>query len=226
MTTRDAVSSIALVLFLAGCNMVNSPLSDVPISDPSLLQIIAVANRDVSPDGFASSTLSVNLYDKHGEYVKVMNGKVEVNGEVMTDSYFGSYVRSGEPVTANTHYGFTVTMSDGSRDSCHVRTPADLRTLTVPSSYDRKAPFVVSWSGADPSLPTTVEFLGDTLSVTLSASAGQSSLTVQPASIARLHSGQTLRVTASIRRTGSIDSGFMSTSRVTATFSVARNMRI
>jgi hypothetical protein len=217
---------LALVLGLLGCNLVESPLSDVPINDPNVLQIIAVANREMTAAGGITPTLKVNLYDKHGEYVKIMDGAVMVNGKWMHDGSYGAYVLDTEPVRPLTRYTFTVIMSDGSRESCAVRTPADLTRFDVPASANPDEAFTITWSEADGSLPLTVDFAGDTASVRLVAARGATSMRVMPPELRSLHPGQVLRVTASYVSTGGIYGGFMSTSRVSATFSVVRSMRI
>lgn len=217
---------LALAAGFFGCNLVESPLSDVPISNPSVLQVIAVANREMTAAGGVTMTLKVNLYDKHGEYVKIMDGAVLVNGKQMHDGSYGDYILDTEPVRPLTRYAFTVIMSDGSRESCAVRTPADLSRFDVPASVNLSEAFTITWSKADDAIPLTVDFDGDTASVRLVSARGATSMRVLPSELRPLHPGQVLRVTASYVATGGIYGGFMSTSRVSSTFSVVRSMRI
>jgi hypothetical protein len=217
---------LALIAGLFGCNLVESPLSDVPISDPNVLQVIAVANREMTAAGGVKPTLQVNFYDKHGEYVKIMDGAVLVNGKQMRDGSYGDYVLDTEPVRPLTRYTFTVIMSDGSRESCAVRTPADLTKFSVPATVNTSESFVITWSETDGSLPLIVDFVGDTASVRLIAAVGATSMRVMPSELRPLHPGQVLRVTASYVSKGTVYGGFMSTSRVSSTFSFVRSMRI
>ena len=78
---RFAILLIALLPW--GCNLVESPLSDVPLTSPTGLQLVAVVDRTIAPNGSATTTLKANLYDRHGEYVKILDGGMRLNGRTM-----------------------------------------------------------------------------------------------------------------------------------------------
>jgi hypothetical protein len=226
MSLRLLFASGIIAFLSQSCGIVESPLSDVAITEPGVLQIIALAERDLGPSNLTSTEFMVNVYDKHGEYVKVKNGNVTVNGMPMSNSIFGEYLRTGDDITAKSTYTFTVTLSDGSKYSCHVQTPADLHKLNLPTSYDKKAALTVSWQSSDAAGQTTIGIAGDTTSTQVGVSPGQQSITLQPSAFARFHGGQRLRVTVTSTTEGHIDGGFMSTSRVSATFSIAGYLQI
>ncbi len=146
---RSSTILVLTALFLWGCNLVQSPLSDVPLTSPTGLQLIAVVDRAVTPNGGITTTIRANLYDKHGEYVKILDGGMRLNGLQMRDGSYGDYIDDVTPVLPAMRYRFDVVYSDGSVDSAAVHTPANLTSLMVPSSTDRVHAFTVAWGSAD-----------------------------------------------------------------------------
>ncbi len=208
------------------CELTESPLSDVPISEPSVIRVLAEADRDNGSTNAVSSLLMVTLYDKHDEFIEIKNGQVSVNGLSMTYCGFGQYIRTNETVSPDASYTFVVSLSDGSQYSCNVHTPKELRELTVPAQYDRKSNLVITWQTSDPEAVTTLIVKGDTVQTQYRVASGAGTFTLQPSALTRFHSGQTLKVKVLEVRTGHVDVGFMSTSSATASFSISRNMGI
>ena len=225
MNPRNILIAIVFSAVCSSCELTQSPLSDVPVSEPDVLRVIAEADRDVYASGSASSLLRVTLYDKHDEYVELNKGNVTVNGLPMNYVVWGQYERTTDVVNPDYNYTFTVTLSDGSQYSCRVHTPKNLNQLSVPATYDRNSPLKVTWGEIDNQALATLTFSGDT-TLTFYVLASQGSVTLQPSALAKFHSGQTLTVTLTYTRSGSVDSGFMSTSSAGASFSVSRYMQI
>jgi hypothetical protein len=226
MRIRQLSIVILLGFLWTSCELTESPLSDVPISEPSVIRVVAEADRDVGTTNYTSSRLMVSLYDKHEEFIELKQGSVSVNGLPMAYSGFGEYIRTNEAVRADADYTFVITLSDGSQHSCGVHTPKNLNQLTVPATYDRKSNLVVSWQTPDPAAVTTLILSGDTVTTRYQISQGAGSVSLPPSSLAKFHGGQTLSVEILEVRSGHLDGGFMSTSTVTASFSISRSMRI
>lgn len=225
MKIRPVLASIALTFMSASCGVVQSPLSDVPISDPSVLRVIAQANRGIGTSGSVTSLLEVRLYDKHDEWVQLKEGSVTVNGLPMDYGGFGQYARNDE-VRADANYAYVVTLSDGSHYTCGAHTPKNLFQLTVPASYNRAGPLTVSWLQVDSASQASLEIKGDTVTAKFYPISSQGSFTLQSADLARFHHGQTLLITLMYLRPGQADSRFMSTSSASASCSISRNIQL
>ena len=225
MKTYQMITGVVLSFIGTSCELSKSPLSDVPVSEPDVIRVIAEADRDISSSNTSSSLLRVTLYDKHEEFIELKKGSVAVNGLPMSYLMLGEYERN-DVVQPDYDYTFTVTLSDGSNYSCHVHTPKNLYQMTVPSTYDRKSALTITWGDADPQAQGTLSFYGDTTSASVNVTSGQGSVTVQPSSLVGLHSGQTLRVELEYKRKGTVDVGFMSTSIAGAWFTITRSMKI
>ncbi len=225
MKTYRMIRCMLSGIVFAACQLVESPLSDVPISEPSVIRVLAEADRDIQSSNSSSSLLRVTLYDKHDEFIELKDGHVSVNGQPMSYHMLGQYERT-DNVKPDFDYTFTVSLSDGSEYSCRVHTPKDLHQLNLPATYDRKSPLTITWADADPLAEGSLTFYGDTTWATVYVSPAQGSVTLQPSALSNLHSGQTLHVTLEYKRRGAVDSGFMSTSTVGAWFRISRTMGI
>ncbi len=220
---RTAYAAIALgALVWCSCE---SPLSDVPISEPSVLRAEVVAQRAIGSSGYTASVLEVALRDKHEQWVELKEGSVSVDGLLMSYDGFGAYVRN-DPVQPDVDYTFVVTLSDGSKYTSKVHTPKNLSQFTVPATYNRTGPFTVSWREVDPTASATLDLVGDSASAEFSVSSSQGSYTLQATDLARFHAGETVRVMLTFTKSGQVDGRFMSTSFAEALFSITRNTQI
>lgn len=201
----------------------NSPLSDVPVSEPSVLRAIALAERDIGASNTTSSVLMLELRDKHEEWVHLKEGSVTVNGLPMGYDGLGAYTRN-DAVAPEATYSFVVTLSDGSTYTCVVHTPKNLYQFTVPASHNRTTPLTVGWQETDASAGATLSLQGDSVSAQYYPSSSLGSFTLQPSDLARFHPGETVHLTLRLSKAGQVDGRFMSTSTASASFSIARNM--
>jgi hypothetical protein len=225
MSIRQLLEYSTYGLLVALWPACSSPLSDVPISEPSVLRVSALAQHDIGTSGAATSLLQVALFDKHEQWVELKEGGVTVNGLPMSYNGLGAYTRS-DVVRPDVNYSFVVTLSDSSKYSCNVHTPLNLYQLNLPASYNRTGPLTVSWLSVDVTAQTVLELSGDSASARYNIPSSQGSFTLQPTDFSQFHSPQTLRVTLSYSKPGLVDYHFMSTSSAWASFSISRNMQL
>ncbi len=227
MTSFHKYSNMLIVCVAAAiCFSCQSPLSDVPISEPSVVRVVVLVERDTYTTGSVAHTVEATLLDKHNEFIHLKEGSVTVNGLEMSYSWPRGYVRDDLQVVPDKDYNFNVTLSDGSEHSCKVHTPLNLYEFIVPSEYDRSAAFTVSWRNADGMAATRLDLRGDsaTTSITLPSADGTCSL--QPTAFAKFHGSQTVHATLSLSKKGQVDSGFMSTSSADAVLSITRDFHL
>ncbi len=222
MITNRIINGMGLAIMAAIVSTCTSPLSDVPVSEPSVLRAAAVAERDISASNIASTFFQLALRDKHEQWVHLKEGDVTVGGLPMSyNSFLGSYVRN-DVVLPNATYTFVVTLSDGSRYTCTVRTSKDLNELTVPSSYDRTGYFTVSWKEVDGSTTAMLTVAGDSTSASYYPQSASGSYRLPSSEFTRFHGSQTLRITLTLTKPGQVDGRFMSTSTAASWFSITR----
>lgn len=221
-TISIPATSLVFVGALVWCSC-SSPLSDVPISEPSVLRAVAVAERDIGVTNGITSFLQLSLRDKHEEWVELKEGNVTVNGLAMSYDGWGSYVRN-DAVQPDANYTYKITLSDGSKYSCQVHTPKDLHQFDVPSEYDRKSPLTLTWQESDGAAQARIDLAdaSQTFSYYPYASAG--SYTLQPSAFDKFQAGATIRVTLTFTTNGSADPRLMSTSTAYGSFSISRNL--
>lgn len=145
---------------LLGCTKSN--LSNVAVSDPSLLQVNIVIHRRVSYDG---NTTSINAYlkDKAGRTVANQAIQIRINGQALrlnggSSNYYGAFPYYELPDTAlkavgdaNT-YTFTMVLADGAEHvigTCQAQPDPTASQLELPKTHSRRQPLLVQWQGSE-----------------------------------------------------------------------------
>jgi hypothetical protein len=75
---------LSSIIFTISCEV--SPLSDVEITDPTILN----AEVSINQDNYNNKTVSIRFLDKNGESVKLKNGYVKINNDVCGFKFNGS----------------------------------------------------------------------------------------------------------------------------------------
>lgn len=149
-------SFVVVLLSLVGLSC-SSPLSDVNVTDPSVLRPAFTVSKSIDNTGTRTVDYQADIYDKNSELVTIQNGSVKLDGYLMdtkTNLLGGQYYDlSGESevkFSTATKYNFTITLSDGSQYSGTVTSQSvDLYEFNAPSSQSRTQPITVSWKGTD-----------------------------------------------------------------------------
>lgn len=154
MNTRLAIlGAAALLLTIAGCRQ-RSVLSDVELTDPSLISPDVLLERTTGADGKIETTVHAYALDKNGDAVEIKNGGVTLNGERLAVDYETvnnvPFYRPANPRTAELSadetYRFEFELSDGKRYACEVA--AQRRALTrleAPSRHPKDKPMTIRW---------------------------------------------------------------------------------
>lgn len=139
--------ALAFTLFFSNCD---SPLSDVEITDPSLLQTNFTVERALLDDGTVLGALQTTIFDKNLASVELKNAHVKVNGQQMSVTEIlniKTYNIPSAAVNLNTEYDFEVVLADGKSYGGSVTTPAKTFTsLTVPSNPSKANDLTISWN--------------------------------------------------------------------------------
>ncbi len=218
--------SFALVLLSLIALSCSSPLSDVNITDPSLLEPQLVVTKSIGLTGNRSVVYTADIYDKNFNLVTLQNGSVKINGFNMNEraNLFGGeeYYLQGESevkFALDDTYTFTLTLSDGSKYYGKVTSQSeDLTEFVVPSSQSRTQPINVSWKNTDPNATMSIElvykFSTDSSSGTGSqiiniGNPASESYSISP-SVFTTTQGKTTEVDLTLvsKITGTIDPGF------------------
>ncbi len=215
--------AIAAIALGSSCQ---SPLSDVPISEPSVVRVVALVERDVYTTGGVAHTVEATLLDKHNEFIHLKEGSVKVNGLDMSYSWPRGYVRDDLQVVPDKDYTFNVTLADGSEYSCRAHTPLNLYELTIPAEYNRSTPFTVSWRSTDVTAVTRLDLRGDSATASFTLPSGDGTYSLQPTAFAQFHGSQTVHATLTLSKKGQVDAGFMSTSTADAVLSITRDFHL
>ncbi len=160
-------------LFALGSTVVlsscESPLSDVEITDPGLLQTHFVVERALLQDGSVIASLNTTILDKNLASVELKNAHVKVNGEEMSTTELlniTTYYIPSASVNLNTAYNFEVILSDGQSYGGSVTTPGKTFTsVSVPSNPGINEDLTVSWDDVH-------VYEGLTISLNLTSPAG------------------------------------------------------
>jgi hypothetical protein len=154
MKTQFAIlGAAALLLTLAGCRQ-RSVLSDVELTDPSLLSPDVVLERTTGADGKAETTVHAYALDKNGDAVEIKNGGVTLNGEALAVDYKMvnnvPFYRPANPRKATlepgTTYRFEFELSDGKRYACEIVSQRRALTrLEAPSPHPKDKPMTIRW---------------------------------------------------------------------------------
>src|SRR5687767_5324092 len=138
--------AVAIPLFFSSCE---SALSDMEITDPSLLHTTFVAERALLDNGTVLYSLHANLFDKNLASIELKNGQVKVNGQQMSVTELlniSTYHIPGATVGLNTDYNFEVVLANGESYAGTVTTQEKtFTTLTVPSTSTANSDLTISW---------------------------------------------------------------------------------
>jgi hypothetical protein len=138
--------AFAITLIFSSCE---SSLSDVELTDPSVLQTYFIVERALLNDGSVLNSLHTTIYDKNLASVELKNGHVKVNGQQMSETEIlniSTYYIPSATVNLNTDYNFEVVLADGKSYAGAVTTQAKTFTsLTVPSNSTVDSDLTISW---------------------------------------------------------------------------------
>jgi hypothetical protein len=142
------------LLLLAACSLLQSclapeesPLSEVEISDPSLITpIFTVQRTKTQTDGKVTVSFTAELLDSQGRNIQLLYGYATVNGVSMRFND-GVYTLTSKtiPFILDSAYTFTLKLSDAKTYSSSVRTPkTQVLSTTVTTRNDTVA---LAWTG-------------------------------------------------------------------------------
>lgn len=148
---------VFFALFLVyGCTE-DSALSDIEISDPSLIQFEAELTRKWDKNGLLYTHVSVYLYDKNHNLIKLKKGSVSINNNVMQVDEIGInkapyYTISPSVllVESGKTYTIVVELSDGQEYYSTVTSQKfDLYEFNLPKLHKKANDLAVTWKAAD-----------------------------------------------------------------------------
>jgi hypothetical protein len=138
--------AVATMSFFSNCE---SALSDIEITDPSVLQTHFVVERSLQSDGTVLSALQTTILDKNLASVELKNGKVKVNGQQMTVAEIlniSTYHIPSATVNLDTDYNFEVVLANGQSHTGTVKSQAKtFTTVTAPATAKADADLTISW---------------------------------------------------------------------------------
>lgn len=138
--------ALATAFFFSNCE---SALSDMEVTDPSVLRTTFVAERALLDNGTVLNSLHANIFDKNLASVELKNGQVKVNGQQMSVNEIlniSTYYIPSATVNLNANYDFEVVLANGESYSGTVTTQEKTFTaLTVPSTGNVDSDLTVSW---------------------------------------------------------------------------------
>lgn len=159
---------ICLLFLLSSC-MEDSALSDVEISDPSLIQPDISLYRIRDNSGLLTSKIEVFIWDKNYNSIELKKGSVSVNGQIMqlkklplTGAPYYTIDTSILKVELNKLYTFTISLGDGKLYQSSINTQSiDLTSLILPAAYNKQDNMTISWAGHDISSEFNIQLACD-----------------------------------------------------------------
>lgn len=153
-----AYSGLILIIVASSC-MKDSSLSDVEISDPSLIRPDISLNRYRDNSGLLKTSIDVFLWDKNFNAVQLKKGNVSVNGQIMqveklmlTGAPFYTIDTSVLKAELNKSYVFAIELSNGQKYQASITTQVvDLYELNLPNNYSKSNNMAINWKGHDTS---------------------------------------------------------------------------
>jgi hypothetical protein len=149
---------ILLIFVSSSCKKEST--EGIYFTESSTLSAFISLSKDVEHDGYISSEITVKISDAQGgDYHKIKNGSVKVNGTEMVfgnikysdgSTSQGYYVNDliGEvKVQANMQYDFEIKLSDGTIFKSDIISQEDIDELNVPVKHDRNSDMKISWKG-------------------------------------------------------------------------------
>lgn len=136
----------AAASMFASCD---SALSDVEVTDPSLLMTNFIVGQTVFDDGSTAESLHATIFDKNLASVELKNGKVRVNGQQMSMTEIlniKTYHIPGASVDLNKTYEFELILPNGDVHRGTVTSqPKALTAVTVPTDPSINEDLTISW---------------------------------------------------------------------------------
>ncbi|RMH74008.1 MAG: hypothetical protein D6675_01025 [Gemmatimonadetes bacterium] len=146
---------IITVIGLSGCTG-DSPLSDVVLSDPSLIKPVITLEKSINAHGIANQKIEVWLYDENEDSIQLKDGGVTVNGIPMerrqsfvTHAPYYGIDQNRLPVQPDEDYTFVITLGDGENYRATLHTPEALYAFNVPAIHSRTLDMTLTWLQAD-----------------------------------------------------------------------------
>jgi hypothetical protein len=140
------LAALTVTLFFTNCE---SPLSDIEITDPSVLQPHFVVERSLLENGTVLNALQTTILDKNLASVQLKNGHVKVNGQNMTVTEIlniSTYHIPSASVDLNSDYNFEVVLANGESYTGSVTTqPKTFTSVTVPANASIDNDLTMSW---------------------------------------------------------------------------------
>lgn len=139
------ITHIFVLLFaITACD---SPLSDVALTDPYLINASFLVQQTYTDEGMRSEEVSATLLDKNGGNIELKEGYVFVNdAEMVYKGRLRNY-ESDIEITNATKYVFDVVLADGESYVTEISTPVNyFGTVTVPGIITLSGDIEVSWT--------------------------------------------------------------------------------
>lgn len=136
---KEYLLIIASALALFNCS---SPLSDLAISDPSLVYPninIVIDNTDYG----VGSSANVCLNDKNAAFIELKEGEVNING-LVTKYSLGCY-SNNMAVKAGEKYEVEIVLADSTGYLSEVVVPAEFKKVKHPIKIKENESFEVNW---------------------------------------------------------------------------------
>jgi len=140
--------------FLLGCQQ-NSALSDVELSDPSLITPQITLQKTINENGKEKTKLKVYLNDKNGDGIDLKKGSVKLNKQALNSQTDGSLLSAAPFYTIknlelinNRKYTFVITLADDKNYTCYINSPkTTFNNLVVPEYHNKNKNLTISWTG-------------------------------------------------------------------------------
>jgi hypothetical protein len=141
------LSAFGFILLFSNCE---SALSDIEITDPSVLQTHFVVERSLLNDGRIINSVHTTIFDKNLASVELKNGHIKVNGQQMSITEIlniSTYYIPEATVNLNKDYVFEMVLANGDIHTGTIKTPEKTFTsLTVPPDNTVDSDLTISWS--------------------------------------------------------------------------------
>lgn len=138
--------SFGSIFFLSNCE---SSLSDVEITDPSVLQTHFVVESTLLDNGSVVNGINATIWDKNLASVELKNGQVKVNGQQMSITEIlniSSYYIPQAVVNLNTDYNFEMIFPNGQRHTGTIKTQEkSFTSVSLPSNPSVNDDLTISW---------------------------------------------------------------------------------
>jgi hypothetical protein len=235
---------LTLTAMVSPSRTCRSPLSDVDITDPSLIRPKIVVRKLVNYLGSLSQKFEASFFDSNGNAVELKNGDVAANGVSMslTTSLLTAapgYVLNTASllqVALDSTYTFVTTLADGQQiNSVITMQEKNLFDFIAPTRHPKATDLLITWKEGDAryriilsllahiARDSTDRFENETINLPDPASeqfAIPASFFTSSDSIFRVD------MTLTTKSTGNVNSQFRSGGEITSRFSIERRVLI